>query len=160
MQGSTKSISSLIIGLVGIICLGLFIYDSFTTHGIQNTSQLNLSTETNSENNVRDQLLQNNEPFYVINVAAVKKESQARAKASELSKSGYTSGYLWIPNYSSLSGAQLYSVYIGPYPTQKDCEIATEDYRKKYPPAYGVLVSQEKMRVQINGVGKVKVTYK
>ena len=71
---------------------------------------------------------------------------------------GYQANYLWIPDYASLSGAKFYSVYIGPFSTQQECEIATEEYRKKDKNAYGLLVSQEPKRVQINGVGKVTVT--
>ncbi len=98
--------------------------------------------------------------FYIVNVAAVKTESQAIEKAAELKRTGNPSGYLWIPDYASLSGAQFYSVYIGPYSTQYDCEVATEDFRKNHPEAYGLLVSQDRKRVQINGIGKVTVTKK
>lgn len=93
--------------------------------------------------------------FYILNVAAVKTGSEAIAKSAELKAMGYSSGYLWIPDYASLSGAQFYSVYIGPYANQYDCEVATEEYRKTNPGAYGLLVSQEPARVQINGIGKV-----
>lgn len=101
-----------------------------------------------------------NDAFYIVNVAAVKTESQAIAKATKLKNTGNSSGYLWIPDYASLSGAQFYSVYIGPYSTQYDCEVATEEYRKIHPDAYGLLVSQDRKRVQINGIGKVIVTQK
>ena len=97
--------------------------------------------------------------FYIINVSAVKTEADARKKVLALQQSGYDAGYLWIPDYASLSGALYYSVYIGPFTTQYDCEVATESYRKKHPEAYGLLVSQENKRVQISGIGKVKVTY-
>jgi hypothetical protein len=99
-----------------------------------------------------------NELFYIINVAAVKKESDAKKKVQELNENGYQSDYLWIPDYPSLSGALYYSVYIGPFSTQYDCEVATEAYRIKHPEAYGLLVSQDNKRVQINGIGKVTVT--
>jgi hypothetical protein len=101
-----------------------------------------------------------NQPFYIINVAAVKTEKEAKIKSNELIKLGYNSSYLWIPDYPSLSGANFYSVFIGPYSTQYDCEFATEEYRKKHPEAYGLLVSSESKRVQINGIGKVVVTNK
>jgi hypothetical protein len=97
-------------------------------------------------------------PFYIINVAAVKTVADAQAKVRELENKGYSAGYLWIPDYASLSGAQYYAVYVGPFSTQSECEIATEAYRKTHPGAYGLLVSQENKRVQINGVGKVTVT--
>jgi hypothetical protein len=100
------------------------------------------------------------EGYYIINVAAVKTEKDAISKAKELEKNGYESGYLWIPDYASLSGAKMYSVYVGPFDTQYECEVATEAYRKIHPEAYGLLVSQDNKRVQINGVGKVTVTRK
>ena len=99
-----------------------------------------------------------NEAFYIINVAAMKTESDAKAKVQELKKKGYKSDYLWIPDYASLSGALFYSVYIGPYSSQYDCEVATEEYRKKHTEAYGLLVSQDNKRVQINGIGKVTIS--
>jgi len=98
--------------------------------------------------------------FYIISAAAVKTENQAKAKATELRKNSNSTGYLWIPDYASLSGAQYYCVYIGPFYTQHACEVATEEYRKLHPEAYGLLVSQERKRVQINGISKVVVTQK
>lgn len=101
-----------------------------------------------------------NDEFYIINIAAVKTENDAKAKAKELEANGNKAGYLWIPDYASLSGAKFYSVYIGPYSTQHDCEVATEEYRKIHPEAYGLFVSQDNKRIQINGIGKVTVTDK
>lgn len=94
-------------------------------------------------------------PFYIVNVAAVKSEREALLKTKGLIQKGYRSGYLWIPNYASLSGARYYSVYIGPFKSRYDCEVATEQYRKIQPSAYGLLVSHEPKRVQITGIGKV-----
>ena len=96
--------------------------------------------------------------FYIINVAAIKSEGEASKKAKELRSMGYDSDYLWIPDYNSLSGAQYYSVYIGPFFSQYECEVATEDYRQMHPEAYGLFVSQGNRRVQINGIGKVTVS--
>ena len=101
-----------------------------------------------------------NERFYILNIAAVSTYSEAELKAAELKKKGYNAGYLWIPNYESLSGAKFYSVYIGPFSNQKECEIATDKYKKIFPGSYGLLVSQDSKRVQINGIGKVTVTKK
>ncbi|HEV8084243.1 MAG TPA: TIR domain-containing protein [Chitinophagaceae bacterium] len=98
------------------------------------------------------------DPFYAIMVAAPKTDREAKARIMMLKRNGFDADYLWIPDYASLSGAQFYAVYIGPYTTQQECEVATEEYRKKHPNAYGLLVSQDRRRVQINGIGKVKVT--
>jgi len=111
-----------------------------------------------STNESESKNMDKNAAFYVINVTAIKTKSEAKKKVQELEKNGYQSDYLWIPDYASLSGALFYSVYIGPYFTQYDCEVATEEYRKKHPEAYGLLVSQDNKRVQINGVGKVTIS--
>jgi hypothetical protein len=95
--------------------------------------------------------------FYILNVAATKTESDAQRRAASLRSKGYEAGYLWIPDYASLSGAKMYSVYIGPFYQMYDCELATEEYRKDHPDAYGLLVSQNTKRVEIRGIGRVKV---
>ncbi|MGV0978838.1 SPOR domain-containing protein [Empedobacter falsenii] len=97
--------------------------------------------------------------FYIVNIVAVKNENEAIKEVKKLENKGYKSDYLWIPDYASLSGAKFYSVYIGPFSTQRECEIATEQYRSINKNVYGLLVSQEKIRVQINGINKVKTTY-
>ncbi len=97
-------------------------------------------------------------PCYIINVAAIADENVAINKVTELKGAGYNAGYLWIPDYKSLSGTNLFSVFIGPTKNQEECERATEEYRKKQPDAYGLLLSQENIRVEIKGVGKVSGT--
>jgi hypothetical protein len=119
--------------------------------------------EQQSLNSTKVEQIQSEQPekkesFYVINVAATKSEMEAKKLVNGLLNNGYNADYLWIPDYASLSGALFYSVYIGPYSTQYDCEVATEDYRKDHPEAYGLLVSQDKKRVQITGIGKVNIS--
>lgn len=99
-------------------------------------------------------------PFYIVSVMAVSKENKAKAMAADLKKKGYPSGYLWIPDYASLSGKKLYSVYIGTYATQNECEAATEELRKVFPDAFGTEVSQNTRNVYITGIGKVATTQK
>lgn len=109
-----------------------------------------------NQNNILRDAKSNSLGFYIINVAAANTEQQAKNKMKELKNQGYNAGYLWIPDYASLSGAQLYCVYIGPFKSQYECEVATEEYRKKDSKAYGLLVSNESTsRVQILGIGKV-----
>ena len=99
-----------------------------------------------------------NKKFYIINVIATKTETKALSEVKKLINKGYKAGHLWIPNYKSLSGANFYSVYIGPFSNQKECEREVEKYRKKDRNAYGTLVSQDNKRVEIRGIGKVKTT--
>ncbi len=99
-----------------------------------------------------------NDRFYIINVTATKTEKKALSEVKKLSDKGYKAGHLWIPNYKSLSGALLYSVYIGPFYSQTECEREVEKYRKINNNAYGILVSQESKRLEIRGLGKIKTT--
>lgn len=96
-------------------------------------------------------------PFYILNVAAFASEADAIKKVEFLKAQGHPSSHLWIPDYPSLSGAKMFSAFIGPFDSQHDCEVATENYRRTDPNAYGTLVSHEKKRVQINGIGKIVI---
>jgi len=112
----------------------------------------------NTENTVSDasSILNNGNDFYILNVEAVQSQREAERKVETLKNSGFSAGYLWIPNYPSLSGMKSYAVYIGPFSTQYDCEVATEEYRENNPDAYGLLVSKERRRVEIYGIDNVK----
>jgi hypothetical protein len=116
----------------------------------------NILNQTEKDNSVNQNTNSSNS-FYVINTSATKKESLAKKGVESLISRGYEAGYLWIPEYKSLSGKEYYSVYIGPFYSQSDCEKAVEEYRKIDRKAYALLVSQENKRVEIRGVGKVKV---
>ena len=64
--------------------------------------------------------------------------------------------YLWIPDYKSLSGAEYYSIFIGPFLTIEECALEVERYRKSNPSAYGLLVSNKSTeRVEIRGPGRI-----
>lgn len=170
-EGEFSKRNLIVIGclfLVGGLTVGLQKYfDSHTPYKNQSAIFVNPTTIPTSPNTETDDWeggdggIENavgQAPFYIINVFATQSESEAKQKVKELNDKGSEAGYLWIPDYASLSGAKYFSVYLGPFITQLDCEVATEEYRKVYPNAYGVLVSQDNIRVQINGIGKVQVT--
>lgn len=98
----------------------------------------------------------NKEDFYIISVDASSSEYEAIEKVKNLKSQGYNSDYLWIAQYSSLSGSNLYSVFIGPYFDINECAIDVEEYRKTNPSAYGILVSSNSTeRIEIRGPGKI-----
>lgn len=111
----------------------------------------------NQENSKSTSNISKDNDFYIINIAAVKIEADAKKQVEKLKSEGQQANYLWIPDYKSLSGAEFYSVYIGPYYSQLDCEKAVEEYRKNDSKAYALLVSQKNKRVEIRGIGKVKI---
>ncbi len=95
-------------------------------------------------------------PAYVVNIAAYKNESQAQKKVKELAGKGYAAGYLWPPDFASISNAEMYVVFIGPYSSERQCGKAVEDYRKFDSKVYGVKISQDRERVEIRGVDRVR----
>jgi hypothetical protein len=122
-----------------------------------NSTNTDENLNSNNQNNSVNKNTNSSSSFYVINTNAVKKESTAKKGVENLKSKGYEAGYLWIPEYKSLSGAEFYSVYVGPFYSQFECEKAVEEYRKVDSKAYALLVSQENKRVEIRGIGKVKV---
>lgn len=118
------------------------------------------SEHINREDKTQDSIKNNaNEHinFYIVNIIAVKSENKAKVESKRLKSLGYKSSYLWIPDYKSLSGAQFFTVYLGPYKTIRECEIATENYKKIDSKVYGTWVGNKNKRIEIRGVGKVKV---
>ena len=122
------------------------------------SEQITETEEVPSNRNEIENFNSDNTPFYIINTSATKDENQAKIKVESLISKGYKSDYLWIPDYKSLSGAEYYSVYIGPFYSQYECEKFVGFYRGIDPKSYGLLVSHENKRVKITGIGKVKVT--
>jgi hypothetical protein len=101
----------------------------------------------------------NNKDFYIIAVSIASSDTEAMDKVNSLKSEGYNSDFLWIPDYKSLSGAEYFSVFIGPFRSESECAIAVQEYRKSNPSAYGLLVSNESSkRVSITGPNKIKIT--
>ena len=118
-------------------------------------SALTVQTETNTS----FQSDTNNNEFYIIATAVAASENEASKKVNKLKAAGYNSDFLWIPDYKSLSGAEYFSVFIGPFRSESECAIAVQEYRKSNPSAYGLLVSNESSkRVSITGPNKIKIT--
>jgi cell division septation protein DedD len=91
-------------------------------------------------------------PRWVICAAAVKGRDEARSRAQKLNSQGYSSGYLWVPDYGSLSGAQTYLVFIGPYALNEkaQAQAALADYKKINKSAYGIKVDTKGPRETLN----------
>ena len=96
--------------------------------------------------------------FYVITDTATKTELKAKELVDELKLGGYRSDYLWIPDYNSLSGAEYFLVYIGPFYNILECAEEVEKYREIKPSSYGIGVSNNYERVEIRGVERIKRT--
>lgn len=88
-------------------------------------------------------------PAFIIAASAWETEKQARGQRDELRAKGYQAGYLWIPDYESLSGAKRFVAFVGPFATRAACKKQLAVYRKVNPDAYGVLVAHKPGRVEV-----------
>lgn len=100
--------------------------DSFV-NSVDDNDQFNSNIESdnvfdNSSYLLDDGKLIYNSSFYMIATGAFISEAEAQEKAADLRSIGFiNSGYLWIPDYSSLSGKMYYSTFLGPFNDKQDC---------------------------------------
>jgi len=153
--------------LVSIVFAVIFITYSCSnsTPTEQDSITEEVSEEIDNQNNrvlecVSD--LNTEAPFYIINLEAAENEQIASDKVRELLKTYKNAGYLWIPDYASLSGKKLYSVFLGPYYMFEDQTVMKDliERKKTDKNAYGVLVSHDKRRVEMHDKYDIRVNGK
>lgn len=93
-------------------------------------------------------------PAYVVADSAWETKQQAQRRIVDLSRTYPNSGFLWIPDFDSLSGTELFQVYVGPFLTREEAEQATCDYIEKFnkdkTEHYAVLVSTKTNQDRLN----------
>ncbi|MAS93830.1 MAG: hypothetical protein CMO55_11615 [Verrucomicrobiales bacterium] len=92
-----------------------------------------------------------NQSQWVIACEAEDSRNSAQAAASRWSARGFPSGVLWIPDYSSLSGAKLWLVYVGPwdYNDRGSVQSTLNQVVSYYRDAYGIKIDQSGKRETI-----------
>ncbi|MEN8119036.1 MAG: SPOR domain-containing protein [Bacteroidota bacterium] len=98
--------------------------------------------------------------FYMINVSASASVNEAVQQVQELQKKGHPAGYLWLPDYKSLSDKELYAVFIGPFMGRDTCIKYLNYYQKEEPKAYAVKAEHSKRRVTIHNKFDIRVNGK
>lgn len=83
---------------------------------------------------------------WVIACEAENNEAGAKRAAGRWAARGFPSGILWIPAYTSLSGAKLWLVYVGPFEDRTSGKDMLPRVRKFYQGAYGIKVDQSGRR--------------
>ncbi len=87
-------------------------------------------------------------PMWVNACEVVTNEADAEALLDELVVCGFGyTGYLWIPDWNSLSGFEGWLVYNGPFDSEEDASIAACRLLWKYPDIYSILVSDDPVRL-------------
>lgn len=98
--------------------------------------------------------------FFVINVMGTPHIKEAVEQVKALRSKGHPSGYLWVPDYASLSGKEMYSVFIGPFNMMDTSIKYLEQYRKNDPNAYAVKVGHGIERTTIMGKYDIRINDK
>lgn len=86
---------------------------------------------------------------WVIACEAQAGKAGAEAAAAKWRQRGFDSGVVWIPDYSSLSGAKMYLTYVGWYDYRNGKSQGIADLprvRQFYPKAYGIKLDQSGRR--------------
>jgi len=90
--------------------------------------------------------------FWIINIAAAETEQEAIRQVIELRKKDPKYGYLWIPDFTSLSGKELFAIFKGPYSMESDVLPVLLEHKKEHPKSYAVKVlDTETNRYTIHG---------
>jgi len=86
-------------------------------------------------------------PFFIISVSSTNDKYTAAEEVVKLRETYEDVNYLWIPDYKSLSGKELYSVFLGTYTYLPTAMAELMKFKKTNKDAYGVEVSQTNKRL-------------
>ena len=173
---SSKKNTWIILFIIGVLGLGTGAYFLFfNKKEKQNTPDV-ISTDKAVAPSIQDNYSQNNSPAqgqtdnssqelsytdeywrliyrsdcYIIVTGSFVEERIARDYVNTMKNYGHSnSGYLWIPEYPSLSGKQFYATFIGPYRSYEECEsnLRTLKFNSRF--WYGKKVSYNPEQIEI-----------
>lgn len=87
---------------------------------------------------------------FVIITGSFTYERDVKTDVRRLKEMGYANaGYLWIPDYPSLSGKPFFAPFIGPFKSYSECETNLRSLAKAGRFWYGLKVSFDARRVEI-----------
>ncbi|GAB4291248.1 MAG: hypothetical protein Kow0090_04620 [Myxococcota bacterium] len=70
-------------------------------------------------------------PTYILVDTISGKKETALKRYESLKKRGFLCGYLWIPDYPSLSGQDRWMVFVGPFDTLEEAKWRLDIYKKR-----------------------------
>tara|TARA_R110002096_G_scaffold27577_3_gene84187 strand:+ start:1073 stop:2194 length:1122 start_codon:yes stop_codon:yes gene_type:complete len=86
---------------------------------------------------------------WVIACEAQSSKSEAESNAKKWKNRGFKAGVVWIPDYSSLSGVNMWLTHVGPYDYRtgkSQAEVELKKVRQFYSDAYGIKLDQSGQR--------------
>ena len=122
---------------------------------ITKEEMLNSSTPSNDDQgqasftNSDGKLVYKSDCFVII-TGSFLYETDAKIEVRRMINEGYSNaGYLWIPDYPSLSGKEFYAPFVGPFNSYGECENNLKSLAKTGRFWYGIKVSFDNTRVEI-----------
>jgi len=95
--------------------------------------------------------------FYIISISGTTDIKQAVEQVKGLRDKAFPAGYLWIPDFPSLSKKEMYSVFIGPFKEMDSTLYYLEKYQKIDPAVYAVEASKSEKRKTIFGKFDIRI---
>lgn len=144
-RSSVKGILVALLVLIVVVGIGGAGYYLFTNAGLEDKKDLEKGetsiNQDGSLNFVND--------FYMIVLDAAGSEVEAQEKIQEYKMADTTGqlkklGYLWIPDYGSLSGKENFCVFMGPYKTKEEMKTDLNNIYVSSRFWYGKEVKKEK----------------
>ena len=91
-------------------------------------------------------------PSWIILAGAYSSRSEASDRARSLRSAGWDAGFLWIPDYGSLSGARMYAAFVGPvHLAQKDdAQRLLRELKREASGTYGLKLATSGPRVNLS----------
>ena len=117
----------------------------FDSKSIIDTSNLLVYKYLNNEFSFTEQ------DFYIIPFMTMSNEQKAKEIQLDLTENNLTAGYLWLPDFSSLSDKKQYVTFVGPFSTEEMCKSRLLELKKDhmFKDSYGILVSKHNKRKEI-----------
>jgi hypothetical protein len=92
--------------------------------------------------------------FYIIPFLTTSKKQKAKEIQFILNEKNLNAGYLWLPDFYSLSDKKQYVAFVGPFSNEEMCKSRLVELKKDaiFKDSYGILVSEynERKEIRIN----------
>lgn len=89
-------------------------------------------------------------PTWIATAGAYPAESDARDRARELERLGFDAGYLWVPDYGSLSGARMWVAFVGPAARESDGRRLLRELKRFQHDAYSLRLAPSGARSELS----------
>lgn len=102
-------------------------------------------------------LIDEKNEYYILNYAATAEEKEAIEEVNSLRKTYPNAGYLWIPDFASLSGSEVFVVFLDQTKDQSKILELLDNSKAENPSIYAVRVNQSSERWAAYNSGDIRI---